>query len=673
MRIVRTCAVATSALFLVLSVRATCLSAGGKIGMNQVGYQTLSPKYVFFPAAVDSFRVVSGTSGGTVFSDHAILWKSADGATGQNVYRGDFSSLTVPGVYRIISSAGDTSGLFSISDTVFGMVFRKSLKGFYFQRCGMALTTMYAGAYQHAACHQGDGTFHSSTDTTGSLPSVGGWHDAGDYGKYVVNAGVTTGTLLLAYEMFPASFADDDLGIPESGNGVPDILDEVRYELEWFLKMQRWNGGFHFKETREQFELFVMPQSDTGTRYVYTLSTAATGDATAALARAARLFALLDPTFSQTCLAAARQGWQYLSAHPTIVPVGGFKNPSGTATGEYGDTGDSDERLWAAAELFETTGEEAFHTYFQSAYGSGSLFGGAMGWADVRPLALLTYLQSQQPGASGSIKTTLRQALTSYCSSLASRRNSSGYHVVLQTWEYWWGSNSNALNAAVLLLAGFSETADTLYRDIAADQLHYILGANGLARSFVTGVGQKPPRNPHHRPSASDGVTDPVPGLLAGGPNEYGGDPALDTLIARFSPPPALCYIDTMPSYASNEIAINWNAPLVFVAGYFRGKEGVTGVRDDIGQLPEGMSLDQNYPNPFNGTTRITFAVDRTANVELAIYDVLGRKVEAVLNETKMPGRYAVSWDGGRVASGVYFLRLQALGRKITKRLMLLR
>lgn len=655
------------------------LPAGSRIvTVNQIGYPSALPKYAFSSQPADSFLVME-KGGATLFRGPMALWKSADGATGRTVYRGDFSALRQKGEYRVVTSRGDTSCFFMIADSVYDPLFRSSLRGFYFQRCGTALLVAQAGVYQHPPCHQLDGTFHSSTDTSGFHLATGGWHDAGDYGKYVVNAGISAGTLLLAYEMFPSRFESDDLGIPESGNGVPDILDEVRYELQWFLTMQRGDGGFWFKVTRAQFEGFIMPQNDTGARNIYEVSSTATGDAVAALARGARLFASYDTAFARICREAAVRGWQFLSAHGDIVPAGGFTNPSGTVTGEYGDSDDSDERLWAAAELFETTGGSAYHEAFQGGLLFGSQFGGTMWWGDVRPLALLTYLHSKQPAAIAAVQSDFLTSLTSYCSARVARRNASGYQTLLQPGEYNWGSNSSALNAAVLLLAGGAAAGDTSFIMAAADQLHYVLGVNGLSRSFVTGCGENPPLQPHHRPSASDGIAAPVPGLLVGGPNQFRQDEILQALFTS-STPPALCYADSLPSYASNEIAINWNAPLVFVAGYFRWMTGPTGLQRGEHQVPPGFQLEQNFPNPFNPTTMIRFHVPAGrpeppggGNVRLSVYDLLGREVALLVNELKGPGTYTMQFDSSGLASGSYFCRLSAHGFVQVRRMLVLK
>jgi len=655
------------------------LNAGPRtVVVDQLGYPRNFVKFVFSSQAADSFAILRSPSGERVFAGPLNLWKTSDASTGKTVYRGDFSGFQLPGEYRVVTSGGDTSGVFAISDSVYDQAFRKALRGFYLQRCGMPLLPGYAGAYQHPSCHVLDGVYHTSTDTSGFHTAAGGWHDAGDYGKYVVNAGISAGTLLLAYEMFPSRFAGDDLGIPESGNGVPDILDEVRYELRWFLTMQRSDGGFWFKITHAGFEGFIMPQNDTGSRYIYAVSSTATGDAVAVLARGARLFSAYDTAFSRTCLEAATRGWEFLSAHGAIVPAGGFKNPAGTSTGEYGDGDDSDERFWAAAELFETTGGPAYHDFFQGNLIYGTQFN-AMGWGYVRPLGLLTYLRSQQPAAVAEVRNDIRLALSAYCASQITKRNSSGYHTVLQPGGYVWGSNSVALNAAVLLLAGGVETGDSLFVAVAADQLHYVLGVNGLSRSCVTGLGENPPRQPHHRPSASDGVADPVPGLLAGGPDQYRNDAVLQALYTS-STPPALCYADSLPSYASNEIAINWNAPLVFVAGFFRGFSGPLDVRWGERQTPPEFLLEQNFPNPFNPTTQIRYdtawGTDRLANasrVRLVVYDLLGREVAILVDEMKAPGSYVADFDASGLAAGAYVCRMTAGGYVQSRRMMFLK
>ncbi len=638
--------------------------------VNQAGYLPGAQKIFYTTTPADSFRVIDKNSSAVSFSGKITLARTNDPATGLTVYKGDFSSLKKSGTYYISISPSEQSYEFSISDTVFHSVFDASLKGFYFQRCAQSLSPLFAGIYGRAGCHGNDGTYHSTSDSTGYRTVSGGWHDAGDYGKYIVNAGVTVGTLLMAYELFPTRFAQDNLGILESGNSVPDILDEVRYELKWMLMMQHWSGGVYFKVTREQFEGFVMPSADNGTRYIYQISSTATGDFAAVFARAARVYRPFDQKFSDSCLAVSRRAWAYLQSHTSIVPTGGFKNPTGTATGEYGDGNDSDERLWAAAELFSTTGEAEFNSYYTTRYATGGLISQPMSWPNVRTMAHLAYLYTQQASASTLNKIALRQSLLDYAATLVSSISTDGFSVSLATNEYYWGSNSGVLNKAILLILASRENKDASTLNAALAQLNYILGNNAHNISFVTGIGARHVLHPHHRPSSSDGVVEPVPGLLAGGPEQGRSDPVLQAKFSG-SAPPALIYVDEEGSYASNEIAINWNAPLVFVAGYFASEGSSTGIGTREKNGPNDFQLRQNYPNPFNPNTTISYQLPTNDHVSLSVYDVLGKKVSTLVNETQSAGTYSVNFEAKNLTSGLYIYNVHA-GNFILSRKMVL-
>jgi endoglucanase len=651
--------------------------AGGLVAVDQAGYMTGSPKAAYMTVTADSFRVVDAVSREVVYSDATTLSSTGDNTIGMTLWRGDFTPLRRAGEYVIVTSAGDTSQHFVIEDSVFLPVFRKSLKGFYYQRCGTVLSFNYADVFNHPACHTADAFFHSSTGATGFSLTPGGWHDAGDYGKYVVNAGISIGTLLMAYEWFPARFSRDDCQIPESGNGVPDILDEVRYELTWLLKMQRADGGVYHKLTTAAFGGLdnLMPEQDTAMRYIYQVSSTATGNFVAMMARAARVFKAFDTSFAATCLAAASKGWQFLQNHPEIVPPGGFSNPAGTGTGLYGDGNDSDERLWAAAEFFLASGDTDAHGYYR-AYAGGGQVTGTMSWASVQTLAHCTYLRGVRPDLDQTLRNQIRQSLVTYCDGLLTLRDGSGFRVALAAGDYIWGSNSVALNRAILLLLAGEETGDHHYTDGALEQLHYVLGVNAHAMTFITGVGAKSPLHPHHRPSASDRVVAPVPGLLAGGPDRHLSDDPVLPLYFTASTPAALCYVDDQGSWASNEIAINWNAPLVFVAGYFSAPGSPSAVRPQGDLRDYEMQLEQNYPNPFNGKTRITFSLAEAGNVELCVVDVLGRRVARQDIGFFPAGSSAVTWDaigsdGAPLSSGAYFFYVKGKTSSPVRKLVL--
>jgi endoglucanase len=657
---------------------ADAIAAGHVVGVNQAGYTVAARKVSVMTTYADSFQVINAATRQAVYRNATGMATLGDAATGMDLYNADFSSIQTPGEYVLYTSAGDSSQHFLIADSVYNQAYRKSLKGFYYQRCGAALTSTCAQAYAHGVCHTADGTFHSTAEGTGTMEVKGGWHDAGDYGKYVVNGGISVWTLLAAYEWFPEKYAADDLNIPESGNGIPDILDEARYELQWFFKMQRSSdGGVYFKVTHENFEGFIMPQNDGGVRYIYQISSTATGNFVAAMARAARVFKPFDSTFASTCLAAAVKGWQYLQAHPSIVPSGGFKNPSGTVTGEYGDGSDNDERLWAAAELYLANGDVSAQAYFTANYASGGIVTGTMAWPYVKPLAELAFLRGTRSGIDTGIKSQIRQSLITYAGSLLTLRENSGFGAALAVYDYNWGSNSQALNNAILMIMAAEEGGQASLKQAACDQLHYVLGMNVHGQSFVTGVGARHTMHPHHRPSGADGIAEPVPGLISGGPNHnVSQDPVLAAHFTS-STPAALCYVDDQGSYASNEICINWNAPLVFVAGYFN-LGTVTSVGDPSGSLhEERFRLDQNYPNPFNGATRITFTLRRDEQLEFHVIDILGKTVLKKNLGMCASGEHQFLWTatdqhGSPLSSGAYFYFLEGTNRSSVRKLVLL-
>lgn len=233
---------------------------------------------------------------------------------------------------------------------------------------------------------------------------------------------------------------------------------------------------------------------------------------------------------------------------------------------------------------------------------------------------------------------------------------------------------------------------------------NYILGANVHNLSFVTGIGSKSPMKPHHRPSEADGVIQPIPGLLVGGPNQYLNDPILQQYFNQ-NTPPTLCYIDHLHSYASNEIAINWNAPLVFVSGFFNDAL-ITSVEDNLNYLPETIELEQNYPNPFSisnsSVTKIKFTIGLMSNnkfnkkmdsknlinqsdtenfsepylVKLVFYDILGREIITILDGYLQAERYEINLRSdifrSRLSGGIYFYKLQVRNQALMKKMIVL-
>lgn len=532
------------------------------IHINQIGYRTGDSKLVRVNGKGGGFEIVNTDTGRAVF-DGRMKKGPTDAASGDDLYYGDFSSLKEPGTYCVVISGMGMSYPFRISDTVYGDVKNGLLKALYYQRCGIRLEEKYAGVWAHDACHTEMGVVYGSEDRL--LDQTGGWHDAGDYGKYTVAGAVAVADLLLAWELFPDRFADD-VNIPESGNKVPDILDEARYELEWLLKMQDGDsGGVYHKVTSKTFpSLNTLPGDDFGRLYFFPVSATATADFSAVAAKASRVYRPFDPAFSDKCLAASERAWTWLSSNKDVP---GFKNPAEVTTGEYGDENDSDERYWAAAELFAATGRAEFGDYVKSVYRDGKVSECGFGWQSVGGLARLAYLSSDRDRQDSGVYAHIKAEVLKAADRKLKVGRADGYGTTLRPEDYGWGSNMGLMNDAMLLIAADGLKAKKDYIATAKDNFNYLLGQNALDQCYLTGFGSKSVKDPHHRPSKADAAEEPVPGLVAGGPNA-----GLDDDIARAKlkgMPAARCYYDNSNSYSTNEVAIYWNTPAVFVAGYF--------------------------------------------------------------------------------------------------------
>jgi endoglucanase len=555
--------------------------------INQAGYRPGDAKVFMTDRAAQAFEVLRMPGGEVVRQGVTLGGSRVDPATGIVVGRGDFSTLTDPGRYLIRLEDGSISFEFPIGQDVHDDVARKSLRSFTLQRCGMDLSETWAGIFARPACHLDDATLHSATGRVGHHPTTGGWHDAGDYGKYVHAAAVSIGTMLLMYEQFPGRFAYDDLDIPESGNGIPDFLDEMKWELDWMLKMQitdtedAQTGGVYYMVNTKDYE-WVVPHEDPATRYLHDVASVSTGQFAAVMAQAARCFRSV-PALAEDAeryLAAAFRAWEFLEKHPQLVPDGGFIRPEDTKTGGYAeqaDRNDWDDRLWAAVELAITTGDARFveflanaqNPYIEQVLWQPSEFHGELDWQDVAAFGLIQVVLHETPGISADLRATLQRLFLERCERIARHASEDGFGVALT--RYYWGSNGGALALAQYLILGhLLDAGRAHYLEIARDQLHYVMGRNALNHSYVSGVGSRYPRHIHHATFDTDGLDEIYPGLIAGGPNPHlSGDQTLPKYFDA-STPPALCYIDHMDSWASNENCILYNAPLVAVAHVLR-------------------------------------------------------------------------------------------------------
>lgn len=529
----------------------------------QVGYQPDETKYAVVTKPPTGEVVVRRASDGVIVFRPPVGQSAKDIDSGDDLIRIDFSDFKTRGRFYIDVPGVGKGDEFEIGSNVYAKAFRLSMRMFTGQRCGCAVSLAPDfPQFHHDACHTATAQFDPSSGCEGPLEMNGGWHDAGDFGRYIVNSGITTGTLLWAYELNSRKLGRINLDLPDHKPGTPDILTEIRWNLDWMLKMQDKDGGVWHKATTARFPGFIMPEKDNGTTVVVGLGadpfkvTTATADFAAVTAIAARTYKPFDGSYADRCLAVSERAWAWAASHPNAL----FRrNPRGISTGGYGDGDARDELLWAAAELFRTTGKQEYGSYFTSHYAQWkpSLSANrAQSWGSVENLGMFTYALSGRRNADQAVVKQIKSDALSAADALVKRSRQNGYLVPMGSRDYVWGSNSVVANYAMMLQLADRISAKKEYRDAARDCLHYLFGRNTFATSYVTWLGARWPMHPHHRPSGADGLDQPWPGMLVGGPNANG------------KPQPARQWEDVMANFTVNEIAINWNAPLVFALAY---------------------------------------------------------------------------------------------------------
>ena len=533
-------------LFLFLFALLAAQQPTGAIRLNSLGYLPQQEKEATITADVNTFVVKDAETNETLFSGKTSgPFYQED--TGQEVVMADFSALHRPGSYYLELSNGSRSAIFPVGETIYRDPFRTTMRGFYLWRCGMAVAGDHGGDhFCTEACHMEDGYLDYLGEKGGQRDGSGGWHDAGDHGKYIVNAGITMGILSMAWEQFQPQIEKINLQLPETAPGLPSYLQELKWEMGWVLKMQYADGSgrVSHKLTRTNFSGFIMPQDDKEKRYFTEWSSAATASFTAMTAQAARLFAPYDPAYADRLLTAARLSYDYLQQHPEEKPFiqGDFQ------TGGY-QTTDPDDRLWAAAELWQTTGEEAYLLDFEQRAAAISFrVDEDWDWGNVTNLGMFTYLLSEREGKNRVVEERIRENALRAADNMVTRARNDAYGRALV--RYYWGCNGTVARQTLNLYVAEKLQPRDDYRETALTQIAHLFGRNTYNRSYVTGLGINPPMHPHDRRSGADKVEAPWPGYLVGG-----GHSATD-------------WVDLEESYSHNEIAINWQASLVFALAW---------------------------------------------------------------------------------------------------------
>ena len=501
------------------------------IQINQLGYTPDMTKTAVLCGKLGSEMSVLNAAGETVLTipvnnARTAIWDD-------DVAVVDFSALKAEGVYTL-RCGEESSWPFPVTAKPYHACLNALVDMFYYQRCGGEVDER-AGVHAHPACHTGLARVYGSDE---NMEVSGGWHDAGDYGRYIVPAAKAVADLLLAWQWNPAAFEHPNL---------TELLPEVRWELEWMLKMQRVDGAVYHKVSCATFCGMIMPEEEREELIVSPVSTTAAGDFAASMAMASRFYQESDPAFAKRMKDAAIRAWNWLTEAEPIM----FRNPEGIRTGGYGDRSDADERLWAAVELAITCGDEQYYNYAAKAIAAENRSMVILGWGNVSGYAALEGMLLQ-----GELGDICRQWVVDAAQQLLEKINAYG---ICMTEHLPWGSNMNISNDGMVLYQAWKLTGEERFRLAAEKQLHYLLGVNPVGYCYVSCYGSQPMLHPHHRPSVTTGVC--VPGLLSGG----AASGMMDAVAREHlqDAPAGKSFVDDHGSYSTNEICVYWNSPMV--------------------------------------------------------------------------------------------------------------
>ena len=518
------------------------------IFINQIGYKPNSTKIAYVRGGLkDEVFFIVDNKGVSVYSGK-LNAPVEDRVAGEPICTADFSEFTGTGEYRICMDEA-ASSVFPIGNGLFDDLYYSILNYFYLSRCG---ENIEGEDWSHDACHTGIAEIYG----TGLTKNVqGGWHDAGDYGRYVVAGAKTIMDLLLAYEVSGTKF------------NRFDILKEVRFELEWMLQMQRDDGAVYHKISCYHFCPFILPQLETDKLVLAPVSTAATADFAGCLAYAAQFYEESDKAFAETLVAAAIKAQDYLDTHKDEL----YKNPPEITTGGYGDWNVMDERYFALCSLYVVTGKKA---YLKKAMEIRKTAMGqpidetapwkrpwidAFSWGCVSAYGTEILLKNQDKIEDKTIIDDLKNAIIKEADRIYAVVEKSAFGTGFE--RAFWGSNGHVSDLAHMLLLANELTGNNKYYEAAKKQFDYILGCNPLNLCYVTGFGKNTVQNPHHRPSGAIGKC--MPGMLAGGPAEGLMDEVAKKHLQNKAP--LQSFVDLQGSYSTNEVAIYWNSPFVYL------------------------------------------------------------------------------------------------------------
>lgn len=546
--------------------------------VDQVGYL---PNYSKVAMVTDSndttFEIIDTKDNKVVFKGN-LSEPKYDKISEETLRKADFSSLNVPGTY-ILKVGNRESYDFVIGDDVYDVPMVQSWRSYTLSRSNTAINDDKVSGLKLEGGHKQDKEarvyFSDKLNNKGDKIDVsGGWYDAGDYGKYITTGALSSAELLLAYEANPDHFTKGQLLFPkgiENNTNMPDVLSEVKFELDWMEKMQREDGSTFHKVSGLTWPGFdISPDTDKQDRYIFSTATSSSAMYGASLAIASRVYEQYDKDYAKNLKQNAEAVWQYLEKNPK--PIYRVDEGQENGSGPYNKDTDLEERLWLAAEMFRTTGDAKYESYLKKESKRLTDKPSFFTWDDTLALAQFAYAKSNN--ADKQLQNKVINALISYADDICTSIKTDGFNCSLKENEYTWASTKNALTKGDILLMVYQIEPKQEYLEGALAQIHYLFGRNSLDKSFMTGVGDNPPLHPHNRIHESTGAY--VSGLVVGGPNHViGGDPDQTEYLNSGNIPIAKSYLDVVSSWSTNEYAIDYISSAVYALSWFAQPDSV--------------------------------------------------------------------------------------------------
>ena len=526
-----------------------------RIYINCLGYMSGMPKTAVCLTSAGIFYIVNAKTGTNVYAGR--LSKAAfDKDSGDNVRIADFSDFNVCGSF-FIRAGYRRSDVFEISEKPYSPLKITALRGIYLNRCGCDFSAEASpfskdNVYSRPRCHTGMGFLYDSPSGE-SIDVVGGWHDSGGYTRRTIHACITVAHIIYALRLFPDGFTADEKSL---------AVSECRWGLEWLLKMQSPDGSVYSKAGSPHSADMVSPDEDSADCYVFAPTCKAAAQFTAVTALAASFFASSDKAFSGRLRRAAEKSWIYLAQSREYEKFLNFYIGDECKKCEPSDS----DCMWVLCEMYRLTGE----SYFTLPIRKKHILVNFSGYSaeNTGGFAALSYLLCDRI-RERDIELCIRKKITDAADRMWLADRNSGYRCSVGGEDgFSGGSNGKILSDCMSFIVAYLVSGDRKYLIGANDQFSYIFGHNPNGISFMTGIDSDCCMHPYHICSMTDDAEEPIPGMVVGGANILRNDGYSRWHIEKDTPA-AKCYLDNEFSSSTNEPAIHYSSPIIFISGFY--------------------------------------------------------------------------------------------------------